>query len=451
LVLSGLCGIGNCGYPSSRRRARADGAPLFVEVLRAENVKKTDVFGESDPYVTVSLRETPSAKAKRVDGSVKAKWPTVKDDKNPCWYSTSFVGRSARGDHGLHVKLWDEDRGSDDFLGEVCVPLRTMPDGIAKQLIIYPPGDEKNEHAQVVEVRVRRSFPSVRKKLILIRHGESEWNDAQSNNKFRVMLARVDHPLTAVGVDQALGLAKHIETAQREGSDDPCVNDLLSAQVVYSSPLCRAVQTALLGCAPLAAARPSLSWVLRKNAREKRNLGGRDSSGQEYGDKMARCLHDEVAELASMHVEEGGDGALLDEAALHRLVDGLDFRETATRWWQDTREDGDDAASRARQLFFHQVLWDERDAIVIVGHSHFFREFFAGHFSAGMTARVEVGETEHSARDWKKKKLSNCGVAHVVLDFAAIREAWREGRQPKEEEYRCIDDVTLLFDTKLVS
>ena len=44
-----------------------------------------------------------------------------------------------------------------------------------------------------------------RKRLFLIRHGESMWNEASESFQIHKMLTRVDHPLNKTGISQVRG------------------------------------------------------------------------------------------------------------------------------------------------------------------------------------------------------------------------------------------------------
>ncbi|ETO29774.1 hypothetical protein RFI_07348 [Reticulomyxa filosa] len=85
-----------------------------------------------------------------------------------------------------------------------------------------------------------------KKTLILIRHGESYWNQAQEDKNLVDMYKRCDHPLNANGVDQALELNKKWKKQQSEQESTPELQKFLSAQVILTSPLCRATQVELL-------------------------------------------------------------------------------------------------------------------------------------------------------------------------------------------------------------
>jgi len=61
--------------------------------------------------------------------------------------------------------------------------------------------------------------------------------------------------------------------------------------------------------------------------------------------------------------------------------------------------------------FIAQLLYAPQRSIVVVGHSHFFREVFR-HF---LSEEVKAEEPKLTA-SLSKKKLMNCGVARLELD-----------------------------------
>ena len=79
-----------------------------------------------------------------------------------------------------------------------------------------------------------------------------------------------------------------------------------------------------------------------------------------------------------------------------------------------------------------QIQYSAAASIVLVGHSHFFRELLRANLSAGVAKSAP-----ELAKELASKKLSNCGVACLELDFET-------GGPP-------IVDVQLLAGTRLVA
>eukprot|EP00966_Prymnesium_polylepis_P231792 5362487-Prymnesium_polylepis.2 len=81
------------------------------------------------------------------------------------------------------------------------------------------------------------------------------------------MLGDTDHPLNQQGRTQAEGLQASLSAG---GSD---ADALMASELVMCSPLTRAVQTCLIGLAPMLTQRPDVPLLLNPNLREKRNFG----------------------------------------------------------------------------------------------------------------------------------------------------------------------------------
>ena len=181
-------------------------------------------------------------------------------------------------------------------------------------------------------IQIRRLDPDLsparcRMTLILVRHGESEWNEAKAQHRFDVMASSVDHPLNSKGVLQArrvhrgwassssatppgagglaapgaepepepaaAGLTSFGDISLRDSvapqanlavhsSDDADseafrVYQIRKARRMYSSPLTRAVQTGILAFEghPCVAPR-ELGMTLLCSAREVKNLGAQN-------------------------------------------------------------------------------------------------------------------------------------------------------------------------------
>lgn len=107
----------------------------------------------------------------------------------------------------------------------------------------------------------------------------------------------------------------------------------------------------------------------------------------------------------------------------------LDTTEALSKWWVDSKED--DATFDARCAeFLTQLRYLQEERIIAVGHSHFFRSLFREQLHPNAQCR------NVDPADLKAKKLSNCGVAAVTLDFTHDRP---------------VAAVELLFDTQMVT
>ncbi|NP_001164707.1 neural precursor cell expressed, developmentally down-regulated 4-like [Saccoglossus kowalevskii] len=96
---------------------------LRVKVVAGLNLAKKDIFGASDPYVKIHL-----FRGDREEGlicSVNTK--TIKKTLNPKW-DEQFLFRVNPRDNRVLFEVFDENRVTrDDFLGQVEMPLQTLP------------------------------------------------------------------------------------------------------------------------------------------------------------------------------------------------------------------------------------------------------------------------------------------------------------------------------------
>ena len=420
------------------------------------------------------------------DGNVvgeRVTWALRPDTRNPVWNSAQdlrlpLMTYGALKASQLHVELWDHDAllpaspiGHADVPllsllsdGNVPVPLLpsplTLPEAeaasdtpivnmIKKGLYsLIDQGWDASAaplppSAPTVQLRLVGGHPR-RKRLYVIRHGESEWNKAQSALDLGSMYAQVDHPLSAEGRKQAEGLAKLLAAATAGGatsaaatatgeaataaaaaaaaaSEAESLREMCESKLVMSSPLTRALQTCLLAMGDVLRARKQ-SVSLVANARERLNPGSADSFGCALGaeEVMARV----VSKTSDLY---GGD-----ETVARAAVGGieLDDLEVKSRWWSAGPEAKEGVALRLA-AFLQQVQYSEEEVVVLVGHSHYIRELL----KANLNPCIAERDPDFAAR-LRKNKLSNCGVARIDLDFAADGPS--------------IVDVRLLAATELV-
>lgn len=242
--------------------------------------------------------------------------------------------------------------------------------------------------------------------VYLVRHGQSRWNEAQKRRDVVGLVRRVDHQLTGLGVRQARALSSHLSdlsgSAAPSSSKDNGLGGMLGVDAVWCSPLSRAVQTALLGLTPVLLRKSPTdspaTLVLKPVLREKKNLGGLDTIGSRRGqacvDRALRSFGRSVthAELAGMRRVE------------------VDTSEAERRWWNTGVETRRAVRRRIRRLLA-KIQASPHQSIVLVGHSHYFRELFRLCLNAGCIS-------EEQAEVLRREKLGNCDVARCELDFS---------------------------------
>jgi len=216
----------------------------------------------------------------------------------------------------------------------------------------------------------------------------------------------------------------------------------VDADLIASSPLTRALQTCVIGLSPLLrtpsladeAGRPVHSPLLHlrtpseahgmlaagskeetgkqgaagvrlmANLREKKNLGGFDSTGSAIGHlAVTKHLNETTAQLYAHDTERGA-------AVLGKVR--LDTMEVEGKWWSDVAESKAEVAARVSELLW-QLQFAPEQRIILVGHSHFFRELFKA-----LSSRKFFGRDASLAKRLGKKKLPNGGVAAVELNFS---------------------------------
>jgi len=231
------------------------------------------------------------------------------------------------------------------------------------------------------------------KKIYLIRHAQSRWNKAQKHHNLLAMVKERDHPLTSAGYRQAHALALEIEAASR---GDGSFGSLLDASAVWCSPHTRALQTTLVGLHPLLEG-GQLRVCLKPSARERKSLGGFDSVGAGRGDQ---CVHRALRKLYG----------IVDACEVERLrTVRVDTDEAQEKWWSCTRDSRASVRSRINKLLL-DIQSSPHCSIIIVGHSHFFRELFRSCACKSEEAALGL--------QLRNDKIPNCGVASCTISFS---------------------------------
>ena len=264
--------------------------------------------------------------------------------------------------------------------------------------------------------------------VYIVRHGESVWNKAQSEKDFGAMLSDVDHPLNQAGRAQAEALRDAIERATHgDGADAEDAHALRRAELVMASPLTRAVQTCLIGLQPLLlpAEGAPRAVHLNPNLREKRNFGGKDSSGKWCGDSPMRGVH---GELAKLYANEPATPAALSTIP-------LELTHVQNRWWLGSKEGEAHVADRIQELLA-QLRFGSASSVVLVGHSHYFREMVR-HFRSEACVALDASGGTIDPAHLDARKLSNAGIARCDFDWDG-------------DEAKPLRQLRLLLGTELV-
>ena len=230
---------------------------------------------------------------------------------------------------------------------------------------------------------------------------------------------------------------------------------LLRSQALWTSPQCRAVQTAMIALQPLTCD-GALPVEVRGLAREQRELTNPASVGNCAGDALrTRCLD----KLREMRVE--------DEAGLRALDElQLNIAEVERAWWSSLPETDKEYQQRAQELLTQvppsphlagsisarsrrhlpsplpsplplQVQFSPHDSIVLVAHTGLFVELAARH------AAEDVREQQHGTlRALAAGQVEPCAVAWFSLDFN------QAGSRPVTNVALLNDDLNAYFERR---
>lgn len=335
---------------------------------------------------------------------------------------------------------------------------------------------EINITFRCVPRQVFMKWPRI-KWLFFIRHGESLWNVAEEKllrfQPTSVLFTKSDHHISVDGIKQANALNNQVKllndlTFHASGMNDDIAGirdkvfkenaelygKFLSGDRIYSSPLSRALQTALIALRehPMSKAR---GIYLRSELREVKNTFGADSRSRSQGTVIAARARDFVAEamdhektvrgktLAKLQTQQQATTLEslamnpqlldlteddLDEIVEHARECAIDVGNTAHEWWNEVKESAGELKIRIKELLCSLKLSGEEN-VILVSHSLLIRSIIR-----------EFLEPEFKKEYSKKKpnlathKMPNCGVVALRANFNLHIE-------------NCIDRVELLFGT----
>ena len=111
----------------SKKKSRDDGSSLsedlipgnlHLNLIKAEDLPKTDLIGKSDPYAVISI-----------DGDIH-KTDTIKNSQNPEWNFHLDVPIDEDGPHDINIDVFDKDRiGKDKHLGSATLNVADLQNG----------------------------------------------------------------------------------------------------------------------------------------------------------------------------------------------------------------------------------------------------------------------------------------------------------------------------------
>lgn len=351
--------------------------------------------------------------------------PMIWNSQNPVFHSwLHFPGVDASSELLLlDCRLMDYDEYTrSDPIGQIMVPVAnlkegedtvcevTLVPGVAPLLgnagygsLAWNVGEGLEPVPCELVLRCLRAWPE-RKRVYLLRHGQSGWNKAQHEMDLKG-LAGFDHPLSREGINQARTFNEAWSTPGEDGSDAARrQQEFRQAASVFSSPLTRAVQTCLLALRghPALGAAPVR---LLECAREVNSVGGVDSVGIAVGEAIEARVRKEFVEA-------------IGEAETAQTMSSICPYSCSTgEWWSraGTSESKQEIRTRIAHLL-NALVAAPGEACVLVGHSLLFCELFRERCSADLASRRPAAVERLSG-----VKLSNaaCCCAEVALNPAS--------------------------------
>jgi len=337
-----------------------------------------------------------------------AQWSARHCGAAPSWFSTKSLGFPIENHDQvtLRMELWDDNR----LLGTSASKLSFLPAHETITQELDSAAELRDDEPCVLRFQVLDSSQVLAPRTVyFIRHAQSVWNQAQGKMNLYEMGRRTDHPLSYKGRTQAETLAGLLQEVGQDTSNLDFAS-LLQPDAIYSSPLIRAVQTAVISLrSVLSAGGRQTPIVLMPNAREKQNMGGFDTHSRKKGHDIARHV---LTELRVLYQDLEED--VIQEAFSHLKLNTM---EVGHDWWCEKAKESEEELAIRQQEFMSQLLYSPYRTIVVVGHSLFFQNIF----------KTFSGEIFHERRGpfaerLGKAKLNNCGVARVELDPRASLE-----------------------------
>jgi hypothetical protein len=249
---------------SAKQNLLPEDGTFVINFHRATDVPKPE-SSDSDPYVRAYLID--SGKQFLISKVIKTNCRV--DNSQPIWNCyRDFKVNPPNGSY-LRCEIFNSDiMTNDKIVGHVDIPVNEYWD---EEEHTFPCEFHAFGSMQTnpnFSISLRRlminSKPPLRQVFFILRHGESKWNKAQSTRNVSEMI-QFDHGLTMKGVEQAASLNRNWKStnldhlSEQELSMHPIDSSFsveklkkyytqrfLQATSIYSSPLTRAIQTALI-------------------------------------------------------------------------------------------------------------------------------------------------------------------------------------------------------------
>jgi len=266
------------------------------------------------------------------------------------------------------------------------------------------------------------------KRIYLIRHGESEWNEeeavAKNTDKNRTIRERInalkrmkatnDHPLNHEGIIQARKLYRSWRTASTDRNDPDVQRFLSEDNFILTSPLTRAVETCLLSLGN----HPAISKgvFLYRQIRERKNIMGFDTKGIVTGRRIKKRVRKVMEENMHLHSNFGRD----ERAKFcNRICNVPLFEHDCTDgsgiWWTKKKDTDGDMEER-REDFINLIANNEFDTFICSGHSLFWKELMKGNMKNGWKWEeiCSCGKSSYDAGDEDRPECKACDENGII-------------------------------------
>ena len=416
-------------WPSEEARKRRKPGEFVVFLHNACNVPNMDDLSLSDCYVNMSITDAEGQEVSPIFRSM-----VRQDSLKPTWNAYIAFPIRPQEEDVLHISLLDhDDIVRDDAIGITRIGIKDLRKHILGEPVLLDLDRSTSTQAPdptkpttislscmgAAQGPVKRAEKdaafAVEKEFFLIRHGESKWNEGEKTLNCGLMLG-VDHALNQTGVEQAVSFNAKWKDFERNRNDVPNArlrnlqSAFLAAERVFSSPLTRALETALLACQDHKALDPSRGGqelTLLRNLREKKNGAmSFDTVGKATGQKIMVRVREELLKTP------GISSQTVDVVT----SPSIGFNDCDSMWWTSAKRH--DTSSRLAMRF--NELWKtlkyvkERNAI-LVGHSLFFREMQRRCLGPNFKQK-----NPELSKCLLEKKLNNAACLYIKVRFPKV-------------------------------
>jgi len=254
-------------------------------------------------------------------------------------------------------------------------------------------------------------LPHVERTVYIVRHAESRYNAAVKSLSLYKIMRENDHGISLSGVDQCHALATAILNA-KESKDTDAI-ELCNRISTLSSPLCRAIETAIL-------ALPRVDGPIKliPEGREIIHKGFsyvmRDSMGSQRSEIKSNLKRE-----LSIKIKKSDKNIRIPE---------LDFSGLEGEVWWTSSETNASFKERIKRLLLQLYeISVQPNATVFIAHSRIIRCLFQE------CASKKLSETDLGIK-LQERFIQNCGILRIKLKLL-------------EEKEIVIEDADFLFGT----